>query len=75
MALPIIRILLHWRFCLTLISKLNLAFFIFPGGGEGSKHINFRFVTSYDGSSSFRILVASVLGGLTFNFSTLEYII
>lgn len=75
MTLTVIRLLLHWRFCLTLISEFNLAFFVLPEGGKkGVNHINLRFMTPVTGDlPHFRIIVASVSGGLTLNSSTLQH--
>lgn len=73
MTLTVIRLLIHWKFCLTLISELNLAFLVLPEGGKkGVNHINHGFMTLVTADlPHFRILVAPVSGGLTFNFSIL----
>ena len=73
MTSPIIRILFHWRICLTLIvSEFSLAF---PGGkkkkkGKEVSHLNFGFVTPVTPVlARLRTLVTSVSGRLTFNSS------
>lgn len=76
MILPIIGLLLYWKFCLILISELNLIYLYFLGEEKrkGVNHINFGFMTPVTtGLPRFSNLVAPVSGRLIFNSSPLQH--